>query len=635
MKIVARLIGLCIATACFSSFTNAQVTRSTPGAAVPRLVNFSGKSTDLQGKPITGVVGVTFAIYKDQDGGSPLWLESQNVQADAKGNYTAQLGATQSDGLPLDLFTSGEARWLGVTVNGGQEQSRILLLSVPYALKAADAETLGGLPPSAFVLATPTATATTNTTTSAITSTSSSIAAPPNSAVTGLGSANFLPLWDTTSDIVSSAVFQSGTGTNTKVGINTTAPASTLDVQGAATVRGNLGLPATGTATSSGGKHSQPTTLTASSFNSGTNAAVSENFRWQAEPTGNNTTNPSGTLNLLFGTGSSNPAETGLKIASTGQITFANGQVFPGTGTISGVTAGTDLLGGGTSGTVTLNLDTSKVVTAVKAGTDLTGGGTGGVQTLNLDTTKVPQLATSNNFLGNQNVTGNVGVIGAVGVGTTAPGTTLDVFSPTAGIHAPIAKFGSNSTTDSNSILTYNGSGTTEMFQSGCPNCFMLGAQAGDGGMRVTSGKKIFFGDSAGQPRLALDSSGNASQPRTAAGTVKAMVLALDDDIISRCFNSTLSGAAAITPPCGFTIDSPGPGDFIINFGFQVNDRFFSATASKGAGLGPSGYSVTVCTDTTEDCDHIRVPDPNEVEVTTFSLDFNELAQALVYLILY
>ncbi len=49
---------------------------------------------------------------------------------------------------------------MGVSVNGEQEQPRVLLLSVPYALKAADAETIGGLPPSAFVLANRAATGT-------------------------------------------------------------------------------------------------------------------------------------------------------------------------------------------------------------------------------------------------------------------------------------------------------------------------------------------------------------------------------------------------------------------------------------------------------------------------------------------
>jgi len=129
---------------------NAQQPVSLPSTSVPRLVNFSGKAADAQGKTITGIAGATLAIYKDQSGGTPLWMETQNVQADAKGNYMVQLGATKPDGLPLNLFTSGEARWLGVTINGGEEQPRILLLSVPYALKAADAETVGGLSASAL-----------------------------------------------------------------------------------------------------------------------------------------------------------------------------------------------------------------------------------------------------------------------------------------------------------------------------------------------------------------------------------------------------------------------------------------------------------------------------------------------------
>ena len=146
--------GVLFGIACLCSLLTAQqsVTSQLSATAIPRLVSFSGKATDSQGKTITGIAGATFA-NKDQYERSPLWLETQNVTADSKGNYTVQLGATKPGGLPIDLFSSGEARWLGVTINGGQEQPRVLLLSVPYALKAADAETIGGLPPSAFVLA--------------------------------------------------------------------------------------------------------------------------------------------------------------------------------------------------------------------------------------------------------------------------------------------------------------------------------------------------------------------------------------------------------------------------------------------------------------------------------------------------
>lgn len=111
---------------------------------VPRLVNFSGKVVGPEDKPVSGIAGITFSIYKDQYEGAPLWMETRNVTADAEGNYSVQLGATKPQGLPLDLFSSGEARWLGVRINNGEEQPRVLLLSVPYALKAADAETVGG-----------------------------------------------------------------------------------------------------------------------------------------------------------------------------------------------------------------------------------------------------------------------------------------------------------------------------------------------------------------------------------------------------------------------------------------------------------------------------------------------------------
>src|SRR5580698_3675807 len=234
-------------------------TQALAQASVPRLVNFSGRATDAQGKIVSGVAGVTFAIYRDQYEGSPLWMETQSVNTDVKGSYTVQLGATRSEGLPLDLFSSGEAHWLGVRINGGEEQPRVLLLSVPYALKAADAETIGGLPPSAFVLASSAKAVAGSTST--VVATASPNVLPPSGAITGSGTVSFVPLWDTTSDIVSSALFQTGSGTTAKVGINTNAPGASLDVAGTANVRGQLTMPSAGIATAAGGKKSQPIEL--------------------------------------------------------------------------------------------------------------------------------------------------------------------------------------------------------------------------------------------------------------------------------------------------------------------------------------------------------------------------------------
>ena len=175
---------------------------------------------------------------------------------------------------------------------------RVSLVSVPYALKAADVETIGGLPPSAFVLAVPL----TNGAAGATSGGQAALTASP--ALSGGGTADFVPLWTNSSGVLgNSALFQSGTGSTAKIGMNTTTPASTLDVKGVATVRGTLALPATGTATAAGGKNSQPVNLAASAFNSGTSSATTQNFRLQAEPTGNNTSSTGGTLNLLFASG--------------------------------------------------------------------------------------------------------------------------------------------------------------------------------------------------------------------------------------------------------------------------------------------------------------------------------------------
>jgi hypothetical protein len=579
MRFKNCLFAACVGAAMFCPFSNAQQpAASIASAVVPRLVSFSGRAVDGQGKIITGIAGATFAIYQDQFEGTPLWMETQNIQADAKGNYAVQLGAATPQGLPLELFSTGEGHWLGVRINGDNEQPRILLLSVPYALKAADAETIGGLPPSAFVLAT-----TPNSAQANVVTENPVAAASP--ALAGTGTADYVPLWTPNgSTLGDSVIFQSGTGSTAKVGINTATPASTLDVKGGETVRGNLNLPATATATASAGTNSQPATFTASAFNSSTKAAVSQNFRWQAEPAGNDTSSPSATLNLLYGVGGNSVGETGLHIASNGQITFAEGQTFPGTsGGISGVTAGTDLTGGGTNGNVTLNLDL----------------------------TKVPQLIANNIFTGNQ------GVVGSLNVTTTVSGG-----------QAGLGNFSSFGTSDSNSVTISNGIGTTETFQAGCDGCFVPGTQAGDGGVRVKPGKNIFLGDSTAS-RLELDSSGNAYQALPANGIPKALFLYSPfsnggDGSFLRCFNSTLSGAAATTPPCGFSVIEQFVGDYVFDLGFQIDDRILSSTPNGNAGnTFEDTYIVAVCTDVTgvapnNTCNNPSSLNSHRVEVTSY-----------------
>src|SRR6266436_6446752 len=191
-----------------------------PALPVPRLVKFAGTMKDELGKPRTGMVGVTFAIYKEQEGGSALWLETQNAELDEQGRYTVLLGSTKNEGLPLELFTAGEPRWLGVQVNLPKEleQPRVLLVSVPYALKAADAESLGGKPASSYALAPAgIATGTDNGGTGGTTSTSTGTQAGTGkkstkaSATPAVVTANFIPMFtDNAGTLGNSLLQQSG-----------------------------------------------------------------------------------------------------------------------------------------------------------------------------------------------------------------------------------------------------------------------------------------------------------------------------------------------------------------------------------------------------------------------------------------
>ena len=68
--------------------------------SVPRLIQFNATLKDSTARPVSGVASVTFAIYAEQDGGTALWSETQNVLADANGHYNVLLGAATSTAFP-------------------------------------------------------------------------------------------------------------------------------------------------------------------------------------------------------------------------------------------------------------------------------------------------------------------------------------------------------------------------------------------------------------------------------------------------------------------------------------------------------------------------------------------------------
>jgi len=451
---------------------------------------------------------------------------------------------------------SGEARWLAVQVVGQTEQPRILLVAVPYALKAADAQTVGGLPPSAFVLAVPPSA----TSTSPIDSTARSAAVLPpvtsNVTTTG-GAVNAIPLFTTATNIQNSVIAQSGSGATARIGIGTTTPAATLDVKGAATVRGALALPATAAASKTAGTNSQPENLIASVFNSATNGPVNQTFQWKAEPLGNNTATPSATLNLLFSSGSATPSETGLKISPNGRITFASGQTFPGSGTVTSV--------GLSAPTSDFTISGSPVTTA---------------GTLGLGWKVVPTSASVANAIVKRDASGSfsASVIQAGALSASNPtGTAVSGGSGTG-----LAVYGISSGSqgiwgESNGSTYSNGSGP-----DGVHGVTHSSIGSGVGGLNTAAGGVGIWGEAPAG--VGFYTPNNVQQARSAGGWVKAMVFvnALNAPYsILRCFNSNLVGSAATTPPCGINFTELSFGDWAFDFGFEVDDRFYSTTFTE------------------------------------------------------
>jgi hypothetical protein len=430
---------------------------------IPRLIKFSGVAQNETRKPVTGVVGVTFSLYKDQQGGSPLWAETQNVRADETGHYTVMLGSASADGVPLSLFSSAEAHWISTQISGQPEQPRILLLSVPYALKAVDAETLGGLPASAFM----------HTTAGAVQGKTGATAASPAQSnlppagVTGKGVKNFVPLWTGATALGDSLIYQTGGD----LGIGTKTPQAELDVVGTgvrgiqATVPGTqAAISGIATATSGG-----TTGVYGQSSDPGGNAMLAVN---EATTGGYGVIGVSGaTSGSSYGVYGTNASTTnfaagvaGVENAKTGQVfgvagstssttTFAAGvSGFEGakTGAVSGVAGSTNSTTTGAAGVNGFEGAASGQVYGVAGGTTSTTNGAAGV--IGSDTAASGQVfgvfgytnsATGTGVAGNANATsgqatGVTGVststsgTGVLGNATAASGNTFGVFGQTS-----------------------------------------------------------------------------------------------------------------------------------------------------------------------------------------------------------
>ena len=209
---------LCVTCLAFTlAFTSAIAAQSTTGG-VPLIIPLAGDLKTPAGQPRTGTVLVVISLYAEKDDAAPLWVENQTVTLDASGRYSLQFGITQAEGLPSHFFDTGVAKWVGVAVENEPEQPRMMLVSVPYAAKAANADSLAGRDATEFV------------TTSTLKEKVRAAFEQPSSdgSTTQSVTLNYLQKGDGTGGTTDSSVVE----VNGNVGLGTASPTTRLDMSG-------------------------------------------------------------------------------------------------------------------------------------------------------------------------------------------------------------------------------------------------------------------------------------------------------------------------------------------------------------------------------------------------------------------
>jgi hypothetical protein len=104
-------------------------------------------------------------------------------------------------------------------------------------------------------------------------------------------------------------------------------------------------------------------------------------------------------------------------------------------------------------------------------------------------------------------------------------------------------------------------------FHSGTPGYALYGKATGPGSVGLHAESDEGF---------AIAAYGNVYQQRDKGGFVKAMIKVNENATIERCYNG-LTGSAS--NGCGFTVVLDSLGSYLVDFGFDVTDRFISVTS--------------------------------------------------------
>ena len=305
-----------IAVLCAAHLMSGQVDTAAPSVtSIPTIVKFSGTIRGLDGNSLAVPRTLTFSLYETQNASVAVWTETESVLLDSQGHYDAYLGSNSVEGgIPIQLFTSAQTQWIGVTPNDGIEGPRVPITTVPYAFRAEEADKFGGKGPNEFVTVQQLA---------ALLGKNSNSLFVTSPAASSLGSLN----------AGQPVAFIPGLDADLLRGLPDTAFAklnSENTFQGLQYLAGGIRLPATVAEPGrSNFLDSSPIDFISSILQPSTGTFTEQTFRWISQPALSGSGGPTARLALFFAQNLSTPTPTGLSINSDGTINFAPGQVLP------------------------------------------------------------------------------------------------------------------------------------------------------------------------------------------------------------------------------------------------------------------------------------------------------------------
>lgn len=199
-KLLLLLIVICITSV------------TTFGQAIPRQIDYQGVLKTSSGTIVpNGNYQLTFKIYNDPTGGSPLWTETQ-VIAVANGIFAAHLGSI----TPITTVPFDRIHFLGITVAADPELlPRTMLTPAPYSFMAMNVmdntvvKTLNSLKDDINLVAGSNITITPSGNSITISATGGG-----GGTIGGSGTTNYIPVFTNSTTIGNSMISQSSVGVN-------------------------------------------------------------------------------------------------------------------------------------------------------------------------------------------------------------------------------------------------------------------------------------------------------------------------------------------------------------------------------------------------------------------------------------